>query len=213
VIYFANSCTNPRIIAAMQAGLLGMIATPAQDNPVPRGVTWCADNGSFGKGWPGDEKFLEFLREHAGIADRCKFAVAPDVPYDMLATLKRSAPWLGRIRSLGYPVALAVQDGALPEDIPWQDIDAVFLGGSTEWKDSDAAGRIAVAAAEYGKWRHGGRVNTYARLRLMTFFGCDSADGTFLTFGPDKNLARLLRYLRKNEARPFLWDARDELLA
>jgi hypothetical protein len=33
------------------------------------------------------------------------------------------------------------------------------------------------------------------RLRYATSIGCHSADGTFLAFGPDRNLPRLLGWL------------------
>jgi hypothetical protein len=42
-----------------------------------------------------------------------------------------------------------------------------------------------------------GRVNSLRRLRLAARDGYDSVDGTFLAFGPDKNLPRLLAYLRR----------------
>jgi hypothetical protein len=37
--------------------------------------------------------------------------------------------------------------------------------------------------------------------------GCDSADGTFLTFGPDVNLPRLLAWLERADEKPMLWEA------
>jgi hypothetical protein len=54
VRYFANPSTQ-KVRDAMLAGLIDVIDTPKQGNvPVP-GVAWCADNGCFGKGYPGDE--------------------------------------------------------------------------------------------------------------------------------------------------------------
>ena len=47
-----------------------------------------------------------------------------------------------------------------------------------------------------GRWCHMGRVNSLRRLRLAAQDGYDSVDGTFLAYGPDKNLPRLLTYLR-----------------
>jgi hypothetical protein len=46
----------------MTAGLLNMIDTPKQGNRRPDGVRWCADNGVFGKGYPGDEKWWAWLK-------------------------------------------------------------------------------------------------------------------------------------------------------
>ncbi len=40
-----------------------------------------------------------------------------------------------------------------------------------------------------------GRVNSYRRLAYAQSIGCHSADGTYLKYGPDLNLPRLLRWL------------------
>ena len=50
-------------------------------------------------------------------------------------------------------------------------------------------------AKAHGKWVHMGRVNSLKRLQYAAAIGCDSADGTYLTFGPAKNLPRLLGWL------------------
>jgi hypothetical protein len=41
-----------------------------------------------------------------------------------------------------------------------------------------------------------GRVNTWSRLQYARDIGCNSVDGTMLTFGPDKNLPTLLSWMR-----------------
>jgi hypothetical protein len=178
--------------AAMTAGDLGWIDTPEQGNHRPAGVTWCADNGVFGKGYPGDSAYLAWLERNAADASTCLFAVAPDVVGDAAATLTRSAPFLPRIRALGYPAALAAQDGLEALAVPWDDLDVLFIGGTTGWKLGHAAARLAREAKERGKWVHMGRVNSRRRLRYASVIGCDSADGTYLAFGPDVNLPRLL---------------------
>lgn len=136
-------------------------------------------------------------------------------------SLRRSLPFLGEIRALGVPVALVCQNGLTPDMVPWTDIDWIFLGGcrwcpgcgwwpdftttigdtcpdcgheTTEWKVSAAAHRLAIAARERGKRVHMGRVNSRRRWTVAGLFGCDTADGTFLAFGPDVNLPRLLRW-------------------
>src|SRR5215468_471519 len=103
----------------MTAGLLGCITTPKQGNRLPDGVTFCADNGAYGTGYPGDGAWWLWLQTLP--AERCAFAVAPDVPFDAVATLERSSPWLPRIRSLGIPAAYAAQDGIEHTTVPWDD--------------------------------------------------------------------------------------------
>lgn len=61
----------------MTAGDLGCITTPRQDNARPPGARWAADNGRFGKGWPGAERWWTWLtgQVHRYGPDRCLFAV------------------------------------------------------------------------------------------------------------------------------------------
>lgn len=195
MLYLANPC-GPSVIAAMKSRSLGFIDTPAQGNTRPDGVLWCADNGCFGKGYPGDVKWLAWLTKNAGSADTCLFATAPDVVGDAAATLERSAPWLPAIRSLGYPAALVAQDGLEDLEIPWSDFDVLFIGGSTEWKLGVNARRITAEAKARGKHVHMGRVNSERRFKYAAAIGCDSVDGTYLTFGPNINLPIVLSWGR-----------------
>lgn len=203
MLYFANPST-PKVREAMTAGLLGCIATPrsGQDR-VPPEVDWCADNGCFGKGYPGDDRWWAWLTTHA-YRDRCRFAVAPDVVADAAATSARSRPWLPRIRDLGVPAAFVVQNGQESLPVPWDEFDVMFIGGSTEWKIGPAAAALASSARARGKRVHMGRVNSLRRLRYAEAIGCDSADGTFITYGPDVNLPRALGWLTEVRDQPCL---------
>lgn len=169
---------------------------PKQGIKMPEGAAWCADNGCFGKGYPGDAAWWEWLASHDGL-DRCEFAVAPDVVGDAVATLARSRPWLARIRGLGVPAAFVAQDRLEETNVPWDEFDVLFIGGSTEWKLGPVAREAVAEAKRRGKRVHMGRVNSYKRLSYADAVGCDSADGTFLTFGPDVNLGRLSRWLER----------------
>lgn len=205
MLYLANPC-GPAVIDAMQDGRIGFIDTPAQRNKRPAGLTWCADNGCFGKGYPGDEKWLGWLEKHAHEAASCLFATAPDVVGDAVATLARSAPFLPKIRALGYPAALVAQDGLEDLEVPWDEFDVLFIGGSTDWKLGAAARGLIREAKARGKWVHMGRVNSEKRYRYAHEIGCDSADGTYLTFGPKTNLPKLLTWSRV-EDQPALFAA------
>ena len=221
MLYFANPSTQP-VKDAMAAGLLGAIVTPAQGNRLPAAV-FCIDNncgpgrsGQPGTSYPGDEHYLGLLQAlaGAGVADPCDpdsrwcaFAVAPDVVGDAAATIKRSARMLDWIRYAGYPAALAAQDGLEDLPVPWDDFDALFVGGSTDWKLGPAARGLVAEARHRGKWVHFGRVNSLKRLRYADAIGCDSADGTYLTFGPAVNLPRLLGWLADVNRQYPLWTA------
>jgi hypothetical protein len=196
------------VIDAMQTGTLGYIDTPAQGNKRPGGVVWCADNGAYSDKFD-EAKWWDFLTSNAHDASTCLFAVAPDVVGDAEATIARSLPWLPKIRALGYPVAFVAQDGLIcwrgelftdgfKSSVPWDAFDALFIGGTTDWKLGAHARVIAAEAKRRGKWVHMGRVNSERRFEYARAIGCGSADGTFLTFGPDTNLPRLLAWTRNN---------------
>lgn len=183
----------------MSAGLLACITTPKQGNRVPENSLWCADNGCFGKGYPGDAEWWNWLQRKPD-RGRCLFAVAPDVVGDAKATLERSLPWLGRIRSLGIPAAFVSQDGLHELDIPWDEFDVLFVGGTTEWKLGPESAAIVAEAKARGKTVHMGRVNSYKRMKYAADIGCDSSDGTHIAFQPDVALPRVLGWLdRVNE--------------
>lgn len=211
MLYLANPST-PKVRDAMTTNPhLGCIITPAQGNHVPPGCRIGADNGKFGKGWKGADAWWTWLASEVGRygADRFLFAVAPDVPFDAHGTLAESTPWLPSIRALGIPAAYAAQNGSEHGLIPWGDLaagDVLFIGGDTEWKLGPAARNLAAEARSRGLRVHMGRVNSHERLRYARDIGCHTADGTYLAFGPDVNLPRLLGWLR-DVNHPTLWEA------
>jgi hypothetical protein len=222
MLYLANPST-PAARDAMAAGLLGAIMSPRQGNRLP-GALFAIDNncgpgknGKPGSGYPGDNAYLHLLSAltDADGADPCDpdtssclFAVAPDVVGDAAATMRRSGRMLRLIRYYtGFPAALVAQDGLEHLDVPWDEFDALFIGGSTGWKLGPAARALTAEAKRHGKWVHMGRVNSLKRLRYADAIGCDSADGTFLTYAPGQNLPRLLGWLNDVNSQTPLWRA------
>lgn len=197
MIFMANPCSSTAITARMLDGTLGFIDTPLQQNIRPAGVTWCADNGCFSasprRPWT-EERWWAFLERHAHDTARCLFATAPDVVGDAHATAIRFRKWGPMIRALGYKAAYVLQDGATDALVPFDDLDALFIGGSTEFKLGETARHYAAEAKARGKWLHMGRVNSGRRCAYAASIDCDSVDGTFLRFAPDHNLGRLLRW-------------------
>jgi hypothetical protein len=235
-IYFGNPVAGAREVME-QGGLLGLIDTPDQGNKHPDVAIWIADNGKFspkraesGEAWD-EQGWWDFLVKNSDKAHKAAFATAPDVVHwvqypngkkgpmgDAAATLIESARWYDKIRELGYPVALVAQDGLDPADVPWDKIDAIFIGGSDDYKVGTAPpgrvralkldgtplgipGSIGVIqeAKRRGKWVHIGRVNSQARYRFARMVGADSVDGTYLKFGPSENLANLMIWLAEEE--------------
>lgn len=218
MIYLANPSTAP-VRAAIAGHSLAAIMSPRQGNRLPQQGMFAVDNGCGpgrdgkpGTGYPGDRAYLEFLaRMSARARLRCLFATAPDVLGDAAATIERSARFVYRIRAwFGLPAALVAQDGLENLDVPWSWFDVLFIGGSTGWKLGPAARDLAAEAKARHKRVHMGRVNSLARLQYATELGCDSADGTYIKFGPDINLPKVLGWLVQvgREDRPrALWEA------
>jgi len=134
------------------------------------------DNGAFA-GFKRDA-FLSLLERERPRRDLCRFVCAPDVVGSALRTLEVFDHW--RPQLTDWPVALVAQDGQENLPIPWADIAAIFIGGSTEWKMSFHAITIIKAANAMGKWVHVGRVNTPGRFEHFERAGADSIDGSGL---------------------------------
>ncbi len=172
---------------------LGFMMTPDMGNRIPDDAWLAADNACFNnpKAYS-DERYEKFL--HRMPKNRTLFATAPDVLGNHDKTVERSIPMLRRLRLLGFKPAFVAQDGWNEMTTPWEDMQVLFVGGSTEFKFR--GGRLAVAAAKRrGKEAHMGRCNSLDRLRASIGIGCDSADGTYLKFGPDINWPRLKYWL------------------
>jgi hypothetical protein len=134
------------------------------------------DNGAFaGFERKAFEALLdrEYDRRHL-----CRFVVVPDVVADARRTLEVFDYWYGRLAQ--WPLALAAQDGLENLPIPWDAINAIFIGGSTDWKLSRQAAAIIKAAKAMDVWVHVGRVNTPGRFEYFEALGADSIDGSGL---------------------------------
>ena len=201
MLYLATA-SGPKVRDAMTAGQLGQLRQPNAGNRVVDGVVWAADNGCFSDATPFDpDRWLDWLDRQP--RTDCLFAVVPDVVGDHGATVERWETFAHLVRELGFRPAFVLQDGCTPDEIP-DDTDCVFVGGSTAWKLGGDAVACMRAAKARGCWVHVGRVNSLRRLRWCADLGVvDSVDGTYLAFGPDTNLPRLLSWLEP--AQPGLW--------
>jgi hypothetical protein len=104
----------------------------------------------------------------------------PDVVGSARRTLEVFQVWKIKPEMRGWPLALVAQDGLEDLDIPWNDISAIFIGGSTEWKVGKHSADVIRAAKWLGKWVHVGRVNTPGRFEYFEDLGADSIDGSGL---------------------------------
>jgi hypothetical protein len=186
-------------VARADAARVGVLFVPGAGNALEssNGRPCAIDNAAF-SGFDATA-FLALLTRLRGV-NGCLFAVAPDVVADSSATLDLFKQWAPVVRSFGFPVALAAQDGLTVAATPWDQLDALFIGGSTEWKMSRAAEELLAYAAARGKWRHVGRVNTLRRMRHFSGL-CDSIDGSGFSKWP-KRIALFEEWQRRIKATP-----------
>jgi hypothetical protein len=142
-------------------------------NPAGR---FAIDNGAY-SGFP-VKSFVSLLKREYPRRKQCQFVCAPDVVGSARRTLEVFTEW--RSKLIGWPVALVAQDGQEDHPIPWNYIQAVFIGGTTEWKMGKYAVETIRAAQAMGKWVHAGRVNTPGRWEYFEKLGVDSIDGSGL---------------------------------
>ena len=185
---------------------VGYMLTPMMGNRADLdGTLWAADTGCFNQPEKYDqEEYLRWLRARASYARRCLFATAPDVVGDAVGTMEKSIPMFPLIQAEGFRAALVAQDGLEDMDTPWELFDCLFMGGTTSWKLSEIAYQLAYEADKRGKWVHQGRVNSWRRLKAAAVSGYDSADGTYLVFGPDINLPKLNGWLDALNKQPMM---------
>lgn len=142
------------------------------------GWRWAADNGAFGEFNP--EAFRRMLDGLHGLPG-CLFVAAPDVVGDAECTLELFEEWYDELVAAWQPIALVAQDGLVGGDdrVPWSRIDALFIGGSTEFKLGLDAAELAREARTRGKHVHWGRVSSLRRKRYIASVGGinDSIDG------------------------------------
>lgn len=165
---------------------------------------WAMDNGAFGDAFnPG-----QFVAMLEAFMDQppCLFVTAPDVISkagvgDAAATLKRWPFWSRLLRGLGLPPALVAQDGLTPDRVPWEELGALFIGGSTVFKESDQARSLCGIAKAKGIWVHWGRVNSQRRYKLAAEAGADSIDGTGFSWWPHTNIPKVLQWEQQRQSR------------
>lgn len=168
---------------------------------------WAMDNGGYG-GLFDAGAFVTMLKEFADVPG-CLFVTAPDVIYasgigDAAATLKEWPFWSRLIRGLGFAPAFVVQDGQHAEDVPWDEIGALFIGGSSAMKESILVRGLCGYASARGIWVHWGRVNGKRRYEMAKMAGADSIDGTGFSMYPDTNIPKIAEWESAIAAQPQL---------
>lgn len=193
---------------------IGVLFQPFDKNDpsITRGRTWAADNAAF-SGFDANAyvSMLERLQGYPG----CRWVAAPDVVADAVDTWRLFRVWEPMLHSLGFRVALVIQDGMTARSVPWQSCEAVFIGGTTRFKLSAETDSVLAIAAAKGHDRHVGRVNSWPR--VSWFWGWAlTCDGSGFSKWPKRIklfqqwAERCERIPRRTAIQPeFAWAARE----
>jgi hypothetical protein len=141
---------------------------------------YCLDNGAWwafksGSSFDGDA----FLKAYEMLGEKADFVVLPDIVGGGMRSLEFSLDWLDRLGQSPSFKLLAVQDG-MPIDVIRPMVGpalGIFVGGTTEWKESMII-PLGMVARERSCWLHVGRVNTARRIHLCAAAGATSFDGS-----------------------------------
>lgn len=204
------NCLKSTLAECGPSSALGHLLSPRAGDTLPTlqryGLHWAADNDAFSGFDPiRYARFVDRVRAYPN----CQWMAVPDVVADAEGTLQSFSYWAPKLIKRGLPIAIVLQDGMTPSQIPWRSIDAVFIGGSTDFKMSGAAFRLVEAAHKRNLLVHMGRVNSLRRLHYAWAIGCHTVDGTGYSWfksvhRPDNPLVKAVRYLEKLQSREGL---------
>ena len=169
------------------------------------GAWWALDNDVY-NGKFDFQKWHDILIRLLPYKEKCLFIAVPDVLYDAKETLRQFTEYTPLLDELGYRKALVTQNGMTVDVVPWNDLDAIFVGGDNKHKLGTESSELIAEARTRGKWVHIGRVNSPKR--MLQFWNADSWDGTTLCFEPSsaKRIAATVREIRAMRKGNTLWD-------
>ena len=173
---------------------LGQLFTPRMlsglDTTEGCRIWWGADNDCFAGFDRG--RYLAMLDAITYVSG-CLFVSCPDVVADARATLRLFEQWWPALQyvwatvneddvdpgqPVHQPIAFVAQDGQERLPVPWEHLQALFVGGSTQWKLGPHATALIREAKRRGKWVHVGRVNTLRRIAWFKALEVASIDGS-----------------------------------
>ena len=160
---------------------------------------WAMDNAAF-SGF--DRAAFVWMLEEFIKQPGCLFVTAPDVVSNAAATRSAWPFWSRLLRGLGYPPAFVAQDGLRLDQVPWDELGALFIGGTTAYKESREVRNLCAYAKARGLWVHWGRVNGKRRYELALKSGADSLDGTGFSRHPNINIPKVDDWREKIAMQP-----------
>lgn len=168
---------NPQVIADLSVKYdydFWQLRTPLTAKKLGARLPYALDNGCFSRFQEGIwNRLVDEAHERRPI-----FVTAPDIVGDAQRTVELFHIYKRNLFEL--PIALVLQDHIQHVTIPWDEIDAVFVGGSDSFKTCQYAMNACRVAKMLGKWVHVGRVNSPQRVYYWHGIA-DSIDGSGLS--------------------------------
>ena len=158
------------------------------------------DNGGFSGAKP--EAFSRILKRQFEHRDNCLFAAVPDKVGDHKDTASMWEDY--QHLADGYKKAFVVQDGF--DEWP-KNADGIFIGGSTEFKDSYEVEQIVKSALDSKMHVHIGRVNTFDRFYHFHRLGAHTCDGSGISMY-DFMIEKLYRLYRTASKNNVAWHSK-----
>jgi len=178
--------------------------TAREQEALKAGCLFGVDNGIFSNRFI-ERQWLTRLWDFWKYRHNCLVCPLPDFLYylpdgtvrgDWRKTLDRFHQYKSVTKRMGFPVTLVTQDGLTPDNTPWSEIDAIFIGGSNYHKRGLEAEHLGLEAKRRGVYVHIGRVSSVtAAARFWPW--ADSYDGTTYTYEPDRRYEEYLPQWRE----------------
>ena len=116
--------------------------------------------------------WMDMIQWARMVGQKPMWCLVPDVVCDAVATIEKWHKYSPVVKKCGWDLAFAVQDGMLPEDVPF-DADVVFVGGSDDFKM-----RTLPMWCKNFQRVHVGRINEIHAIQTCERYGAESADGS-----------------------------------
>lgn len=173
---------------------IGQLMTPQSGNKYREDMPVGVDNCAYSD-WD-EQKFIRMIDSLAG--KKVLWVAAPDFLGDARVTSVLYDKWYQEIKvKRNLPIAYVLQDGLDEIGAPYYPYDAVFIGGTTEFKLGGYVRYFVNAAKQHGKLIHMGRVNSFERMKYAIDIGCDSVDGSGFSIEPDRKIAVFLKMIEQ----------------
>lgn len=163
-------------LAGRFPGKIGHLYSPGDAKGPWPFIPYSLDNGKYaawqsGATWD-ESGFIKHVEWGVAQTPKPMWIVVPDSVGNRTETMALWEQWEPRLRTYGLPLAMAVQDGMSPADLP-SNVDVVFVGGTFAWKWKSLRGWC-----DNFPRVHVGRVNYPQRLYECQSLGVESVDGT-----------------------------------